>query len=138
MQTRKGFFWLALLIVISGAANGQDTAQPSLCSGWKAWRSHPQSGPPVLHVTAHCELPTPGHKVELVPATPPGSDASVLVLTEIVHSPEGMVAQVITPFDLHFRKKTHTGFKEVLINPEGTRVPIGKAATKTAPTPETR
>jgi hypothetical protein len=39
--------------------------------------------------------------------------------------------------ELHFRKKTRKSFKEVLINPEGTRVPIGKAATKTAPTPET-
>ena len=91
----------------------------------------------MLQVTAHCELPTPGHKVVLVPATPPGSDASVLVLNEIVHAPEGMVAQVITPFELHFRRKTRKSFKEVLINPEGTRVPIGKAATKTAPTPET-
>jgi hypothetical protein len=43
-------------------------------------------------------MPTPGHTVELVPGDPHGSDASVFRLNEVVHAPEGMVAQVITAF----------------------------------------
>lgn len=83
-----------------------------------------------MHVSAHCELPTPGHKVDLVPASPQGSDATVLVLNETEHPPEGMVAQVITPFELHYRKRTRAGFKEVVINPEGTHGPITEAQKK--------
>jgi hypothetical protein len=123
--------WLTLLVPC--ALFAQNPAQPSVCSGWKAWRSYPPSGPPILHVAAHCELPTPGHKVELVPATPQGSDATVLVLNELLHAPEGVVAQVITPFELHYKKRTRVKCKEVVINPEGTHVPVAKAQENEPP-----
>ena len=130
MRSRNALFLLMLTIVVSPMVSAQDQAQPSVGSGWKAWWTQPQSGPAILHVSAHCELPTPGHKVELVPASPQGSDATVLVLNETVHPPEGMVAQVITPFELHYRKRTRPEFKEVVINPAGTHVPIAEAQKK--------
>jgi len=110
--------------------------QASICEGWKAWRTHPQSGSPVLYVTADCQLPTPAHKVELVPAASQGTDASVFVLNEVVHPPEGMVAQVITPYKLHYRKRTQARYKEVLIQPSDTHVTIegGSKSSAEAPT----
>ena len=95
-----------------------------VCEGWKAWRAQSSSGSAILHVTAECQLPTPGHKVELVPDTKQGSDSTVFVLNEVVHPPEGMVAQVITPYKLHYKRKIRKSYKEVLIQPSGTHVTI--------------
>ena len=96
----------------------------SICEGWKAWRAQSSSSSVILHLTAECQLPTPGHKVELVPDTKQGSDPAVFVLKEVVHPPEGMVAQVITPYQLHYKKKIRKSYKEVLIQPSGTHVTI--------------
>jgi hypothetical protein len=78
----------------------------------------------MLHVTADCQLPTPGHKVELVPATDKGGDKTVLVLNEVIHAPEGMVAQVITPYKLRYRSRLRRNHSDVLIRPSGTKVHI--------------
>jgi len=116
-----------MLSALSCGAHGQEQSSP--CEQWKAWVSHHAAGPVILHVTAECQLPTPGHKVELVPDANQGSDSTVLVLKEIVHSPSSLVAQVITPYKLHYKKKMRKAYKEVLIQPSGTPVKI-EAATK--------
>ena len=78
----------------------------------------------MLYVTANCELPTPGHTVELVPAADQGNDKMVLVLNELIHAPGGLVAQVITPYKLHYRGKLRQNYSDVLILPSGTKVHI--------------
>lgn len=123
-----------LFLGVSSIVAAQDRS--SLCEGWKAWVKHPASGPVMLHVTAECQLPTPGHKVELVPDPKQASEPTVFVLDEVVHPPEGMVAQVITPYKLHYRKKTRKTYKQVLIQPSGTRITIeegSKASTEAPP-----
>src|ERR1700740_1346214 len=110
----------ALFLGVSSMISAQDQTSP--CEGWKAWATHPASGSGILHVTAECQLATPGHKIELVPDTNQGSDPTVFVLNEVVHPLEGMVAQVITPYELHYKKKTRKTYKQVLIQPSGTHV----------------
>ena len=134
MRLRGRWIRCALFLGISSMVAAQDHA--SICEGWKAWRAQPSSGSAVLHVTAECELPTPGHKVELVPDTKQSSDPSVFTLNEVVHPAEGMVAQVITPYKLRYKKKIGKSYKEVLIQPSGTHVTIeqgSKASAETAP-----
>jgi hypothetical protein len=110
-------------------AQGSD--QPSTkCSDWKAWRNVNSA---TYYISATCELPTPAHTVELVPAGPQGSDPHVYVLNEMVHAPEGMVAQVITPYQLHYRKKTRMNYKEFVINPGAIHVSVEGAKAKTSP-----
>jgi hypothetical protein len=130
MRLRIAAVLFALSAGVSIAAHAQNPDHASICRGWQAWRTHPQSGSPVLHVTADCKLPTPAHKLELVPATPQGADASVFVLNEVVHPPEGMIAQVITPYKLHYRKRGQAKYKEVLIEPSDTHVLVEDAAKK--------
>ena len=134
MRWRGHWVVCALFLGVSSMISAQDQTSP--CEGWKAWVTHPASGSAILHVTAECQLPTPGHKVELVPDTNQGSDPTVFVLNEVVHPPEGMVAQVITPCKLHYKKKTRKTYKQVLIQPSGTRVTIeerSKASTEAPP-----
>jgi hypothetical protein len=111
-----------LLIALSYGAPAQDQTSP--CTDWKAWRTVSASHPSMLHVVADCQLPTPGHKVELVPATDQGSDKAMLVLNEVIHAPEGMVAQVITPYKVHYRRRFRRNYSDVLIQPSATRVHI--------------
>lgn len=128
-------YWVvcALFLGISSLVTGQDQSSP--CEGWKAWVSHSASGPAILHVTAECQLPTPGHKVELVPDPKQGSDPTVFVLNEVVHPPQGMVAQVITPYQLHYKKKTRKTYKQVLIQPSGTQVTIEEGSKESTQAP---
>ena len=113
--------WI-LLIALSHGAHAQDQTSP--CTDWKAWETVSASHTSTLHVAADCQLPTPGHKVELVPATDQGSDKGVLVLNEVIHAPEGMVAQVITPYKLHYRRRLRRKYSDVMIQPSGTKVHI--------------
>jgi len=122
MRWRSYWALCALFLGVSSMVHAQD--HTSICEGWKAWRAQSASGSIILHVTAECQLPTPGHKVELVPDTNRGSDPTVFVLNEVVHPPEGMVAQVITPHKLDYKKKTRKIYKQVLIQPSGTYVTI--------------
>ena len=122
MSWRANWIVCVLLFGASPMVSAQNHA--SICEGWKAWRAQSSSGSAILHVTAECQLPTPGHKVELVPDTKQGSDSTVFVLNEVVHPPEGMVAQVITPYKLHYKRKIRKSYKEVLIQPSGTHVTI--------------
>jgi hypothetical protein len=117
-------FVVMLLAMSSRVILGQDSAQTSVCADWKAWRTVSASLAPVLQVVADCQLPTPGHKVELVPATDQGSDKTVLVLNEVVHAPAGMVAEVITPYKLHYRRRLRQNYSDALIQPSGTKVHI--------------
>jgi hypothetical protein len=72
-----------------------------------------------------------------LPADPQGSDASVYLLNEVVHAPEGMVAQVITPFKLYYRKRTRTSDKEFVIHPGGIHVSVEEMKPKAAPSATT-
>jgi hypothetical protein len=132
MRWRTHRVFCALLLVSSIVA-AQDPSSP--CEGWKAWVTHPASASAILHVTAECQLPTPGHKVELVRDSKQGSDPTVFVVNEVVHPPEGMVAQVITPYKLHYRKKIQKTYKEVLIQPSGAHVTIEERSKQSSETP---
>ena len=133
MRSRGYLVGCALLVGVSSMLAAQDQSSP--CEQWKAWATRPASGPAVLHVTALCQLPTPGHKVELAPDPKQGTDTTVFVLNEVVHPPEEMVAQVITPYELHYRKKIRKTYRQVLIEPSGTHVTIeeGKKESTEAP-----
>ena len=122
MRLRSDGLVGALILGLPCVLAAQDHA--SVCEGWKAWRAQSSSGATILHVTAECQLPTPGHKVELVPDTKQGSDPTVFVLNEVVHPPVGMVAQVITPYKPHYKRKIRKSYKQVLIQPSGTHVTI--------------
>ena len=128
MSWRGRWVICACVLGMSSMIAAQD--QPTPCTDWKAWRTVSASHTSMLHVTADCQLPTPGHKVELVPATDQGSDKTVLVLNETLHAPEGMVAQVITPYKLHYRKRLRQNYSDVLIQPSGTKVHIEDKPTK--------
>ena len=122
MKQPTSLFWLVLFLAVPCALAAQQADQPpAKCSGFKALRNAKTS---TYYLSATCEMPTPGHTVELVPAEPQGSDPTVYVLTEVVHAPDGMVAQVITPYKLRFRKRTRTIFKEFLINPGAIKVQV--------------
>lgn len=136
MRWRGHLIVCALFLGVSSMVAAQDHA--SICEGWRAWRAQSSSGSTILHVTAECQLPTPGHKVELVPDANPGSGSSVLVLDEVVHPPEGMVAQVITPYKLHYKKKIGKAYKEVVIQPAGTHVHIEERTKAVSETPATK
>jgi hypothetical protein len=128
--------WVFCALFVSSIVAAQDQSSP--CERWKAWVTHPASGPAILNVTAECQLPTPGHKVELVPDPKQDSDPTVFVLNEVVHPPEGMVAQVITPYKLHYRKKIRKNYKEVLIQPSGTHVTIEERSKGSAEAPPSK
>src|SRR5215472_10509353 len=133
MGWRGRWVFCVLFLGLSSMVSAQDHA--SICEGWKAWRAQSWSGSTILHVTAECQLPTPGHKVELVPDAKRDSGSSVFVLDEVVHPPEGMVAQVITPYKLHYKKKIGKTYKEVLIQPAGTQVTIEEGSKGSSETP---
>ena len=118
---RSRLLWIAL-IALACSAHAQHPDAP--CSDWKAWRTGSASHGSTLYVTAACKLPTPGHKVELVPAVDQGNDKTVLVLNELIHAPGGLVAQVITPYKLRYRGKLRPNYSDVLILPSGTKVHI--------------
>src|SRR5215469_9919531 len=118
---RSCLLWI-FLIALPYGAHAQDQTSP--CTDWKAWRTVSASHATVLDVEADCQLPTPGHKVELVPARDQGKAKTVLVLNQVIHAPEGMVAQVITPYKLHYRRRLGRNYSDVLIQPSGTKVPI--------------
>jgi len=122
-----------MLVSLAGSAQTADQSLAN-CSGWKALRNIRTS---TYYVSATCEMPTPGHTVELVPADPQGSDASVCVLNEVVHAPEGMVAQVITGFKLYCRNRTRTSYKEFVIKPGGIHVSVEEMKPKAAPSATT-
>lgn len=129
MHCREHWLICALLLGVASMVAAQDNA--SICEGWKAWRAQSSSGSAILHVTAECQLPTPGHRVEILPDTKQGGDPSVFVLNEVVHPPEGVVAQVITPYKLHYKKKIRKLYKDVLIQPSGTHVAIEEGSAET-------
>lgn len=119
-----------ILILLMFAARWVEAQEPahkpaSTCTEWKAWHDvQPGTTPASLHVSATCHFPTAGYSVELVPVVKKGADARVLVLTKVVHKPEGMAAQVLSDVPLQYTKETNTDYKTVLIRPDKVRVQV--------------
>jgi hypothetical protein len=134
MRLSRIAFLFAGIVLVSYGVFAQ-TAEPSAadCSDWKATHSVKRA---TYVITATCQMPTPAHIVELIPAETQGRDPSVYVLNEVVHAPDAMVTQVITPFRLSYQKRSRATYKEFVINPGNIHVAVAEPPKpKTEPAP---
>jgi hypothetical protein len=69
-------------------------------------------------------MPTPGYRLTLTRAVPQGTNPEILLLDLQVEPPTGFVAQVLTPTPVEYDEEGDQRFTEVLILPEGTRIPV--------------
>lgn len=90
-----------------------------LCGEWKAWHDRMPCGPPTLHVTGKCSVPTEGWKAALQQHEPQGLNPTILMLDLVVTCPEGFVAQILTELDVSWIEKTDMRYDQVSVDVVG-------------------
>lgn len=98
---------------------------------WAAWVNRMPPGPASFHVTGTVVLPTPGYSVELVAASPQGSNPADLILDLRITERPGVWPQVITPMTVRYDVTDYKGnYQSVLVrqpNGESIQIPVEEA-----------
>jgi hypothetical protein len=97
-----------------------------LCRDWKARLDAAPGKAPTLYLTGTCDLPTPGHRIELIRKAPQGFNPRDLLLDKVITPPTGVVAQVITPVEVRYEEKTDFIYDTVTILPDGATIRVEK------------
>lgn len=94
------------------------TATSGGVAGSCTWRAIHDSQPPdpaELSVSGVCIMPSAGYSLTLTRAEPQGINPAILLLNLDVISPTGIVAQVLTPFEVEYTEETDQPFDQVTI-----------------------
>jgi hypothetical protein len=86
---------------------------------WTAVHDFQPPGPPALHVTGVCIMPTPGYTLTLRRAEPQGFNPKILLLTLTAEPPAEIVAQVLTLAEVVYEETTDQHYDQVSILVEG-------------------
>ena len=109
---------------LAGTARRAEPEGPATPCRFTAVLTRELPGPGVLRVEGECTLPSTGYEIALVRQVPQGFDPQDLLLQLVVTPPTGVVAPVLTTYQVVYEEVTDVYFRTVTILPDGPSVEV--------------